>query len=489
MDAPIRTDARVAKLLLAALDGTLSEKQARQLAALDEDLGQLAWLAAAKRIAEQKDQIGQLKARIDGPARIDPSTPSGQRPIYTKPTPPKRKGTPGAKPGHAPARRPAPQRIDERKEHRLERCPHCGGELQRCNRKRTRTIEDFLKDLRTIVTEHTLHRDYCPRCRKHVEPVVPDALPNAKIGHRAVALTGWLHYGLGLSIQQVRDLAGCQFHTHLSAGGLVAAWQRLAEVLDPWYVQIGLDARQSAVLHADETGWRMNGLTWWLWCFANRTTCYYLLDPSRGSPALDKFFAEAFDGVLVTDFWAAYGAFCQERQCCLAHLLRELEKVDLTNSSTEWKAFAKMLRRLVRDGIRLRKRADFAPEKYAWRIVRIDRRLRALAQGTYRDADAGRLANRLDRHADELFTFLDYPAVPFDNNLAERMIRPAVILRKNCQSNRSERGAAVQAVLMSVYRTLKLRGHDPLATIDSALRTYLTTGHLPPLPIQFVADG
>jgi len=60
--------------------------------------------------------------------------------------------------------------------------------------------------------------------------------------------------------------------------------------------------------------------------------------------------------------------------------------------------------------------------------------------------------------------------VPFDNNLAERMIRPAVVLRKNSQSNRSERGAAVQAVLMSIYQTLKLRGHDPLATITKALR-------------------
>lgn len=87
-----------------------------------------------------------------------------------------------------------------------------------------------------------------------------------------------------------------------------------------------------------------------------------------------------------------------------------------------------------------------------------------------------------------MFTFLDYPEVPFDNNLTERMIRPAVILRKNGQSNRSEKDAAVLAVPMSVYRTLKLRGHDPLATIDAALRTYLATGQLPPLPIQSVAD-
>ena len=200
--------------------------------------------------------------------------------------------------------------------------------------------------------------------------------------------------------------------------------------------------------------------------------------------------------MLVTDFWAAYNAFSTERQCCMAHLLRELEKVDMSNESAEWKAFAKMLHRLVRDGIWLRKREDFSPGKYRSRIRRIDRRLVALSQATYGDADARRLAKRLWKHTDELFTFLDYPEVPSDNNLAERMIRPAVILRKNCQSNRSEKGTAVQAVLMSVYRTLKLRGHDPLATIDSALRTHLTTGQFSPLPIQpacpvgrSVADG
>jgi len=101
------------------------------------------------------------------------------------------------------------------------------------------------------------------------------------------------------------------------------AW--LAAVPEPWYVRLAKDATISAVLHADETGWRVHGRTWRLWCFANRTCCYYLIDPGRGSPALEKFFAEAFGGVLVTDFWPAYNACAAERQCCLVHLLRELE--------------------------------------------------------------------------------------------------------------------------------------------------------------------
>jgi hypothetical protein len=69
------------------------------------------------------------------------------------------------------------------------------------------------------------------------------------------------------------------------------------------------------------------------------------------------------------------------------------------------------------------------------------------------------------------------------------MIRPAVVMRKNIQPNRSDKGAATQGVLMSVCRTLKLRGQDLLLAIPRALRTYLATGHLPPLPVQFVADG
>ena len=490
-------DKEVKALIAAAVEGRITEEQAREFHKYGPEALALLVLVLSGSLAEQKAHVAELEAavaRLEGKGdtkagAIDPSTPSGQIPPYAKPAAPKRKGKPGAKKGHPGRRRPKPQEVDRHEEHRLERCPDCGGELQRCQRTRTRTIEDILKTLRTEVVEHTIHRDYCPKCRKHVEPVVPDALSNAAVGHRTVGLSAWLHYGVGVSIAQVQELLGGQFQTHLSAGGLVAAWQRLAGVLEPWYVQLADEARLAAVLHADETGWRVNGLTWWLWCFANRTTCHYLIDPSRGSPALEKFFAEAFDGVLITDFWSAYNAFATQRQCCLVHLLRELEKVDEHNTSGEWRAFAKMLRRLLRDGIRLRKRADFSSRKYASRIVRLDRRLWALAEATYADADAGRLANRLRKHIDELFTFLDYPEVTFDNNLAERMIRPAVILRKISQSNRSEKGAAVQAVLMSVYRTLKLRGHDPLATIVSALRRYLADGHLPPLPIESVADG
>jgi hypothetical protein len=484
MDFPHGTDAEARNIINAALLGRLTVAQAKRAVMFDPALGEYAWIAMAQRIAT-------LEASLAGAKGPDPSTPSGQIPVYTKPPAQKRKGKPGAKPGHQGHHRPPPAQIDHHEDHRLAVCPDCGGPLQRCQRSRTRVIVDIPVAIQPEATEHTIHRDYCPSCRKHVEPIVPDALPKATIGHRAVALTAWLHYGLGVTIDQIVGIMGCHLQTRLSPGGMVAIWQRLARILEVWYQQIAEEARQSAVLHADETGWRVQGATHWLWCFTSQTTCFYQVDRSRGSPALQKFFIEAFDGVLVRDFWAPYDAVTVgDHQCCLVHLLRELEKVDQQNQSVIWQAFAKKLRRLLRDGIRLRKRPDFKPGAYPTRVRCLDRRLIEMAEETYEDGDAQRLANRLSKYRDSIFTFLDYQNVPFENNHAERQIRPAVVLRKNSQSNRSERGAATQSVLMSVYRTLKLRGHDPLAVMVEALRGYMQTGELPPLPgAVAVAEG
>ena len=75
----------------------------------------------------------------------------------------------------------------------------------------------------------------------------------------------------------------------------------------------------------------MNGQTWWLWCFASRDACYHMIDRSCGTPTLEKCFLEALEGMLVHAFWAAYNSIlADEHQCCLAHLLLELDKVGLT---------------------------------------------------------------------------------------------------------------------------------------------------------------
>jgi len=491
------------ELMDAALRGELDEACARQLAALGPDVVAMALLAASqqiaernRQIAEQEARIGELMSRPAGDERSS-STPSGMIPPYQKPPASKKPKRPGAKKGHTGARRQTPAKIDQRETHRVSCCPDCGGDVQRCDRRRARIIEDIPESIEPVVTEHTIHRDYCPHCKKHVEPVVPDAMPKAMIGHRLVSLTGWFHYGLGITIDQIVKILGCHLQTKLTPGGLIQAWHRLGDALLPWYETIGEQAKTSAHLHADETGWRVNGQTHWLWCFANHDVCYYMIDRSRGSPALQTFFTEAFDGVLITDFWAAYGSVAAEdRQYCLVHLLRELDDVDKRNVSADWQSFARRLRALLREGIHLRKRPNFKPGKWQDHVDRLNKRLVKLASEESgrsggrpkaataggADADVRRLKKRLAKHAEYIFTFLDYDHVPFENNFAERQIRPAVIIRKNSLANRSDRGATTQAVLMSIYQSLKLRGLDPIQTTVDALREYVSNGKLPELP-------
>ncbi len=459
--------------------GTLTQAQAE--ATLPQDRAAVIFLLL---------QLSTAVAGGSGPPASGAHTPSGSLPPYAKPKAgPRRKKRGGQKghPGHA---RQRPARIDRRETHRLAACPDCGGPLQRTDTTRTRVIEDIPDDLRAEAVEHTIHRDFCPRCRKQVEPTVPDALPHCTLGHRTVALAAWLHYGLGATTSQIADVFNQHLQLKLTAGGLVQMWHRLAEVFGPWYEQIHRHCLDAGVLHADETGWRVEGQTWWLWCFSTDDATYYLIDPSRGHPALDQFFTQEFDGVLVSDFWAAYDAVGRLHQKCWPHLLRDLKEVNAGGDNGEdWPEFDKRLRRLYGDAIRLvAQRASLSSEAYAMRQARLEGRMIDLARAEWKNTQARRLAKRLEKYGDYLLTFVEYPDAPPSTNPAEREVRPAVLMRKASYGNQSDRGAQTRGVLMTVFRTLKRRDLEPLAVIADALRTYTVTGKLPPLPAKISSE-
>jgi transposase len=279
-------------------DGPLTEEQAREIVAQGPEVAVFALLVLSKRLAEQ-----QVKTATE--SHQTPGTPSGMKPVYQKPSGKSRKKRPGGKSGHPGSRRESPERIDRKVEHRADRCPECGEKLHRCDATRTRYTED-IPDIQPEVTEHTIHRDWCPRCKKQVEPTVPDVLPKSTLGNRVLVLSAWLHYALGNTLSQIVEVFNFHLQMKLTSGGLVQMWYRLQAILYPWYEQIQREALHAAVLFADESGWRVNGKTHWLWCFTSKNLTFYMIDRSRGSPALMKFFIEEFAGTLVTDFWGAY---------------------------------------------------------------------------------------------------------------------------------------------------------------------------------------
>jgi hypothetical protein len=264
-------------------------------------------------------------------------------------------------------------------------------------------------------------------------------------------------------------------------------WHRLADVLFEWYEQIHQQSLDGAKLHADETGWRVSGQTHWLWCFAGPNTVYYMIDQSRGSPALSKFFVRHFEGTLITDFWSPYDAIaCADQQKCWPHLLRDVAAADEKHSEDrEWASFSRRLVSVYRDARQLHAaRGEMTEADYQLAALRLEHRLIRLGSEDWTHADARRLAKRAFKYSSQLLTFLWHEDVDSDNNAGERAIRPAVMIRKNSYANQSERGALTQSVLMSIFRTLRLRNLQPIDTILAALRSYSQTGILPPLPIS-----
>ena len=94
------------------------------------------------------------------------------------------------------------------------------------------------------------------------------------------------------------------------------------------------------------------------------------------------------------------------------------------------------------------------------------------------DHPCGALAKRLRRHQDELFQFVVAPGLPTDNNLAERSIRPLVIMRKISGGSRSAEGTKTRLTLASLLHTWAARSLNPFLECYAALQQ--STATVPP---------
>jgi transposase len=368
----------------------------------------------------------------------------------------------------------------------LDACPHYDGKVRPlCGADGTPTcryryVEDVVVAQPEFV-EHAVRQYWCGSCRRRVEPAVTDALPCARLGLDVVVRTAVQHYLMGITISKVVALLRTAHGFDATPGGLAAAWRQLALCLAPDYAEMRAAALADGVLHADETGWRVDGARHWLWVFCTAREALFVVDRSRGGEVARTVLGEGFDGILVRDFYAAY-ARCSVKgtQFCLAHLLREFQKVEVRRDGDVGEEFARFRRlatAIFREAIRWSK--DRPPDPAAGEAARerFERRHLRLDEEPHEDPDVVRLADRCLRSALGLFTFLTSPKVPPTNNWAELNLRPAVIARKNSYGNRSAQGADTQGVLMTVLRSLQLRKEDVVEATMPRVRKNLVENH------------
>lgn len=372
--------------------------------------------------------------------------------------------------GHARQTRAWVEQPDRSIEAPVAWCAHCQADL-RSVEPRT-VVRHQLTEVPPItprVMETRRAEVVCPDCQRITRGELPAGLEGGRsFGPRLAATVVYLNHEQHLSYERVTQLCQDLLGVAISEGGASALMQRAGEAAQPVAAEIGTQVAQSAIIGSDETSARVAGRTWWQWVFRSVVGVYFLIRASRGAKVVEEVMGEHQAECWVSDCLSApLKAPAQQRQVCLAHQLRDLQRLREQQPRLQW---ALALPALFREAIHLwKRRAELQPQGYARRVTELERRLDELLQRRVRGAPARRLQQRYRRHRAHLFVFLHCPGVPPDNNACERALRPSVIHRKVTNGFRSEWGAHAYAALATVIETAKLQKRNVFATLVSLM--------------------
>ena len=289
---------------------------------------------------------------------------------------------------------------------------------------------------------------------------------------RRVSLITTLREAGRLPVATIQWLLGTVYHLHLSVGGITAVLDRVAQRAAPEVAAIRDHIRVSPVVHGDETGWRQSGVNGFVWTFSTPTARYFVRR-GRDKGVVDEVLGPDFQGVLVSDFYAAYDHYAGLHQRCWAHLLREIHTLrQLYPEDTPLARWATAVRTIFDRGQAVTGAA--AARQHAHR--RLTQELLDQCSPCCDDALSvhAKLCRRIVKYLSELLTFVREPLVPADNNAAERSLRHLVIRRKISGGTRSVQGTATAMALASLFGTWRAQGQNPFL----ACRQLLTSSQL-----------
>jgi transposase len=414
-----------------------------------------------KQIERLEQMVQQQQAEIEYLKRIGKrqAAPFARRHWVEKP---KRPGRKAGKGKFAHRELPKVVKISETKEAKLHGCPECGNRLQAI-----RQHEQFVTDIPVVevkTTHFVTYSGYCTSCQKRMRSQHPDQTSQATgaagvmVGPRAKALAADLKHRLGVSYGKVSEVLNDAFGLQVSRSGWCQADQKLARTARPVYEELLKAIRQCSVVNADETGWRIGTLSAWLWVFTHRDLTVYTIRANRSSDVVLDVLGDHFSGILTSDGLLSYDDRRLNdwlKQKCLSHLLKDLKEMNETKTGRALH-FARQATALLQEALALkRKKPTLNAHTFSQQARTLEARLDILIAFSRRfsDPDNARFAKRLRKHRPHLLRFLYVDDLEPTNNLAERMLRPAVITRKTNGCNRTPKGAQAHAILSSVLVT------------------------------------
>jgi len=391
----------------------------------------------------------------------------------------KRRKKRGAPNGHTGRTRPIPEVVD----HITvipppEQCCHCQGKaITPCDDFIDKVSEDIPAVLK-VVTQQRYQKGACQHCQTILVDERATQGPPVVIGNNLTITLALLRQEMGLSYRKLsrfsRDICGID----LSPSGAMGAIARIGQILVPVHKAIEAALPEQPILHADETGWKMDGNRWQLWVFCNPIIVYFHADSSRGAKVPEGIIGKDFGGLLITDFYGSYNGF-KHAQKCLVHFLRDIKKeLAVSPDDKPLQRLKRETKTLIKAGKVIQTLDDSKAEdnKRAEKIKAINQRLKRMMALTSDNERTQTLIKRVINYEDSFINFIHYPDADYHNNHAEQTIRFAVIFRKLSFGNRTEKGARLFGVLASVFATCRRNHVDIIAFTKSLL-------HAPPTAI------
>lgn len=421
-----------------------------------------------RRIEELTGALAARDARIvELEKLLEESRRSGKRQAapFSKGEPTDEPKRPGRKRGRGHGRhghRMAPASIDRELRAPLpECCPHCGGEVAH-----ERDADQFQTDLPALpsptTTRFKVAVGRCRSCGKRVQgrhgEQTSDALgaAGAQIGPVAKAWVAWLHYGLGLSFGKCAQLLG-RLGIEVTAGAICQASQSMGTSLAPVKRAIIERVNASPSVTMDETGWRVEAFSSWLWAAATADATVYNVAEGRGFEQACDLVPYDYDGVIIRDGWGPYRRYeAATHQSCVAHLLRRAG--EMISDLPDWaRGTPRQVKDLLQDALDARHADPAERTAVASHVVEM---IELLYEQAHPHDENRKLVKHLYNERGAIVTFLVHAGVEATNWRGEQAIRPAVVNRKVWGGNRTWRGAATQGTIMSVLRTAAQQSID-----------------------------
>lgn len=444
-----------------------------------------------RRIDDLEEEVKRLRQKLRTRRRKEEdgffgsSTPSSKKPVKPNTNKEEKKRI-GARPGH---------KGNGRKSHREEdadkvvdvapgsgSCPGCGNPLQKKGTQERSVLDTPSTKPRRIL--YRLPKRYCPHCRKTYTPSPPGVLPKSLYGNQLIANAIVMYYLNGLPMGRICQDLG------ISDGALTEVFHRIARLF--WSVpdKLTQEYRQAPVKHADETSWRTNGRNGYAWLFATPDMSIFQFGKNRSSKVpLAVFGKKKLPGVLVVDRYAAYNKVPCDLQYCYAHLLRDVQDLEKEfPDESEIATFVAVVAPLLSLAMGLR-RQDLKDNEFYDRAARLRADIMSAMAQPAKHAGIRHIQDIFTEHESRMFHWAAIRAVPADNNLAERDLRPSVIARKVSFGSVTDAGAKVRSTFTTIVTSLRKRGHDPARQLKVTLDALAADPDQDPFPILFPRAG